>query len=136
MRGVVALREVAPLTALRAPASINAARVAINVFCIFTTSDQSCFACKKLTQMVSNYLVNTLDKTQIITQPSNGAQKCAQESRQIWNPDSHYIAGDAEFQRFRALGGYEGTCTNRVKTLPSASRGVFSRDCTTPLAFA
>jgi hypothetical protein len=39
MRGVVALTEVAPLTALRAPASINAARVAIIVFFIFTTSD-------------------------------------------------------------------------------------------------
>jgi len=35
--GVVALMEVAPLTALRAPASIKAARVAIIVFFIFTT---------------------------------------------------------------------------------------------------
>jgi hypothetical protein len=39
MTEVVALTEVAPLTALKAPASINAARVAIIVFFIFTTSD-------------------------------------------------------------------------------------------------
>jgi hypothetical protein len=42
MTGVVALTEVAPLTALRAPASIKAARVAIIVFFIFTTSDYVC----------------------------------------------------------------------------------------------
>jgi hypothetical protein len=39
LTAVVALTEAAPPTALRAPASIKAARVAIMVFFIFTTSD-------------------------------------------------------------------------------------------------
>src|SRR3974377_755858 len=41
--GVGGLTGVARLTALRAPASINAARVAIIVFFIFTTSNYVCW---------------------------------------------------------------------------------------------